>query len=48
MNDRTRATKQDIYDYHDSTKQNKLIAGENITIDSNNVISATGGGGTQP
>ena len=26
-------------------KQDKLIAGENITIDENNVISATGGGG---
>ena len=36
---------QDIYDYHDSTKQDKLTAGTNITIDSNNVISASGGGG---
>ncbi len=27
-------------------KQDKLIAGENITIDKNNVISAKGGGGT--
>lgn len=27
-------------------KQDKLTAGENITIDENNVISATGGGGT--
>jgi hypothetical protein len=26
-------------------KQDKLTAGTNITIDSNNVISATGGGG---
>lgn len=39
------AVKQDIYDYHDDTKQDKLIAGDNITIDSNNVISATGGSG---
>ena len=30
--------------YHDSTKQDKLTAGDNITI-VNNVISATGGGG---
>lgn len=28
------------------SKQDKLTAGENITIDENNVISATGGGGT--
>ena len=28
------------------SKQNKLTAGENITIDENNIISATGGGGT--
>ena len=28
------------------SKQEKLTAGENITIDENNVISATGGGGT--
>ena len=28
-----------------TNKQDKLIAGENITIDENNVISATGGGG---
>ena len=31
-------------EYHDSTKQNVLIPGDNITI-SGNVISATGGGG---
>lgn len=29
----------------EANKQDKLIAGDNITIDSNNVISATGGGG---
>ena len=29
-----------------ATKQDKLTAGDNITIDSNNVISATGGGGS--
>lgn len=28
------------------SKQDKLTAGDNITIDENNVISATGGGGT--
>lgn len=33
-------------EYHDATKQDKLTAGTNITIDSNNVISATGGGGS--
>lgn len=32
-------------EYHDATKQDKLTAGTNITIDSNNVISATGGSG---
>ena len=32
-------------EYHDATKQDKLTAGTNITIDSNNVISATGSGG---
>ena len=32
-------------EYHDSTKQDKLVAGNNITISANNVISATGGGG---
>lgn len=38
---------QDIYDYHDSTKQDKLTAGTNITIDPvTNEISASGGGGT--
>ena len=31
----------------DENKQDKLTAGANITIDANNVISATGGGGTQ-
>ena len=31
-------------EYHDSTKQNVLIPGNNITISANNVISATGGG----
>ncbi len=29
--------------YHDSTKQDVLTAGTNITIDANNVISSTGG-----
>ena len=32
-------------EYHDITKQDKLVAGNNITISANNVISATGGGG---
>lgn len=32
-------------EYHDATKQDKLTAGTNITIDSNNVISASGSGG---
>ena len=32
-------------DYHDATKQDKLIAGKNITIE-NNVISASGSGGS--
>ena len=31
----------------EENKQDKLTAGQNITIDANNVISATGGGGTQ-
>lgn len=31
----------------EENKQDKLTAGANITIDANNVISATGGGGTQ-
>ena len=35
------ATKKDL-----ESKQDKLTAGTNITIDSNNVISATGGGGS--
>lgn len=35
--------KQEIKDIKDN-KQNKLTAGDNITIDENNVISATGGG----
>lgn len=30
----------------EDNKQNKLIAGDNISIDENNVISSTGGGGT--
>ena len=34
-----------ISNHHDSTKQDTLTAGSNITIDENNVISATGGGG---
>ena len=33
-----------ISNHHDSTKQDKLTAGNNITIDENNVISTTGGG----
>ena len=32
-------------EYHDITKQDKLVAGDNITI-SGNVISSTGGGGS--
>lgn len=43
--DGTIATTADVNNHHDSTKQDKLTAGENITI-VNNVISATGGGGT--
>lgn len=35
------ATKKDL-----ENKQDKLTAGTNITIDSNNVISASGGGGS--
>ena len=35
------ATKKDL-----ENKQDKLTAGANITIDSNNVISASGGGGS--
>ena len=31
-----------------TNKQDKLTAGNNITIDSNNVISATGGGSSEP
>ena len=34
-------------EYHDSTKQDKLVAGDNITI-SGNGISATGGGSELP
>ena len=34
-------------EYHDSTKQNVLVPGDNITI-SGNVISATGGGSELP
>ena len=35
-------------EYHDATKQNKLVAGSNITIE-NDVISASGGtGGSEP
>lgn len=33
--------------YHDSTKQDVLTAGTNITIDENNVISASGGGSAE-
>ena len=33
-------------EYHDSTKQNVLVPGNNITISADNVISATGGGGS--
>lgn len=33
---------EDVYNHHDSTKQDKLTAGENITIE-NGVISASGG-----
>ena len=36
------ATEEYVKNYHDTTKQDKLIAGKNITIE-NNVISATGG-----
>ena len=35
------ATEEYVKNYHDTTKQDKLIAGKNITIE-NNVISATG------
>lgn len=38
------ASAKAVYDHHDSTKQDKLTAGENITI-VDNVISAAGGGG---
>lgn len=34
-----------LLDEFDYNKQDKLTAGENITIDENNVISSTGGGG---
>lgn len=36
-------TETELNNYHDDTKQDKLIAGENITIE-NNVISSTNGG----
>lgn len=36
-------TETELNNYHDSSKQDKLIAGENITIE-NNVISATNSG----
>lgn len=39
------ATENYVKNYHDATKQDKLIAGANITISDSNVISATGGGG---
>lgn len=38
------ASAKAVYDHHDSTKQDTLTAGDNITIEGN-VISATGGGG---
>lgn len=38
----TFATKTELRGYHDASKQDNLTAGENITIDSNNVISAAG------
>lgn len=40
------ATKVSKYDDYENTKQGKLTAGDNITISADNVISATGGGGT--
>ena len=39
------ATEEYVNNYHDATKQDKLIAGKNITIE-NNVISASGSGGS--
>ena len=38
------ATETYVNNHHDATKQDKLIAGANITISAGNVISATGGG----
>lgn len=40
------AHKVSKYDEYQNTKQGKLTAGNNITISADNVISATGGGGT--
>lgn len=40
------ADKVSKYDEYENTKQGKLTAGNNITISADNVISATGGGGT--
>lgn len=40
------ANKVSKYDEYENTKQGKLTAGDNITISADNVISATGGGGT--
>ena len=40
------AHKVSKYDEYENTKQGKLTAGNNITISADNVISATGGGGT--
>lgn len=46
VNSGINASKVSTYDGYATEKQNKLTAGTNITIDSNNVISASGGGGS--
>lgn len=46
VNSGINASKVSTYDGYATGKQNKLTAGTNITIDSNNVISASGGGGS--
>ena len=46
-NDLLETSSDGLYVKHDDTKQDKLIAGENITIDPNtNVISSSGGNGS--
>ena len=44
IDNKTKKIKVDVKEEFLDNKQDKLIAGENITIDENNVISATGGG----